>query len=219
VAAVGGFWAIYLAPRMMRIAHDMGVPLPSLTQGLMESGRVLSDYAPALVAVVAGVMALLVVLIVSPSARWYCPGLGRLQRLSVRSWVLQMLAILLEGGRPAPEALALLAEPGSMGGLVRRRLDRAHAAVCGGEPLAEGLHGAGLLPRTAIPLVKSAEAAHNVPWALAALGEQMADRAARGARRASLLLFTTAVFAVGVLVALLVMGMFLPLVKLLTEMT
>jgi type II secretory pathway component PulF len=101
---------------------------------------------------------------------------------------------------------------------VRRRLGEAHAAVCRGEALADVLYGAGLLPRNAIPLVRAAEAARNVPWALAELGEQMAGRAGRAARRASLLVFSAAVAAVGVLVGALVLGMFLPLVKLLTEM-
>jgi general secretion pathway protein F len=218
VTVVGGFWLTYLAPKMVRICRDMGVALPALTQGMMDVGDFLSNHGPAVGPAVAGVVALLILLIVSPTARWFCPGLGGLQRLSVRSWVLQMLAVLLEGGRPVPEALAVLAGPGSMGWLVRRRLRRAHAAVSGGEPLADSLCRAGLLPPRAAALVRAAEAARNLPWALAELGEQLAGRAARRARRTSLLLFTTAVVAVGVLIAVLVLGMFLPLVTLITEL-
>src|SRR5581483_339342 len=98
----------------------------------------------------------------------------------------RMLGALTAVGRPAPEALGLLADAPAMPAVVRRRLWRAGLAVNRGEGLAPALRAAGLLPRSMAPLVQAAEKARTLPFALAELGELLAGKAVRVARRVSM---------------------------------
>jgi type II secretory pathway component PulF len=217
LGAVGTFWMVYLLPRMEHIFHEFGVELPLLTQYVIAAGAFLRNGQ--VIVTLKVVVALVILALVMPGLRWYFPVVGRLYRMSVQSRLLQMLGVLLEAGKPLPEALAVLAASGAFRLPVMQRLDRARALVTQGEALPDALHRTGLLPVRMIPLVRTAERAHNLPWALGEMGNTLAARTTWLTRRLSLAVFSIAVVAVGVLVGLLVGGMFLPLVKLLTEMS
>jgi type IV pilus assembly protein PilC len=139
--------------------------------------------------------------------------------MDVRSRVLKMLAVLLEVGRPVPQALDLLAGSGSFSLTARRRLAAACRAVKEGEPLADSLRRAGLLQPSMVPLVQAAERMRNVPWVLSELGESLANRAARLLRRISLVFLPASVLAVGLLVGFIVLGMFMPLIAIITRLS
>jgi type IV pilus assembly protein PilC len=98
-----------------------------------------------------------------------------------------------------------------------RRLKQVCFQVEQGEPLAKPLHRHGLLPAAMVPLVQAAERAHNLPWALAELGDHLADRTAVRVRRVLQTFFPLSVFAIGLLIGFVVVGMFLPLLKLMAE--
>src|SRR5438094_8666474 len=119
-----------------------------------------------------------------------------------------MLAALVEVGRPAPEALGLLADAPDVPFVVRRHLDRAESAVARGEPLAAALRDAGLLPKSMVPLVQSSERLRTLPFALGELGDLLSGRAVRIARRVSLVVGPLLVVAVGVLVGFICVAMF-----------
>jgi type IV pilus assembly protein PilC len=215
---VGTFWALFLLPRMERIYHDFGMELPALTSSLVDTGPFLVNFGGLITLGVLICVTLLVLAIVNPGVRWHVPGLGRLDRMNVQSRVLKMLGVLVEAGKPLPEALAVLADSSSFPEAVQERLSAAGAAVELGEPLPDSLLRAGLLSSSMVPLIRAAERSRNLGWALGELGDSLSGRAARLLRRSSLALFPAAVVAVGVLVALMVLGMFLPLVKLISEL-
>jgi type II secretory pathway component PulF len=169
-------------------------------------------------AVLAAVILLAAVLIVSPTVRWYLPVFGRLYRWEVQGVVLRMLGALLDAGRPVPEALGLLGEAGDLPGVAQRRLRKARRVVERGEPLATALRRANLLPASMAPLVQTSERTRTLPWALTELGELLAGRAIRMARRVSLVVGPALVIAVGVLVGFIVVGTFMPLIQLLTRL-
>jgi len=213
-----GFWMLYLLPKMLRIFDEFGVELPALTLQLSEVGTTIEEHGWVISQGLVAAVVLGTLVVFSPAVRWYVPVLGRLYRMSVQSRVLKMLGVLLEAGKPLPEALAVLADSGALPGGMGSRLDAARRAAEQGEPLPEALSRGGLLPASMAPLVRAAERARNLPWALTELGEALAARAARRARQLSLAVFPAAVVAVGVLVGLMVAGMFLPLVKLISEL-
>jgi type IV pilus assembly protein PilC len=219
VLGVTTFWTTRLLPRMERIFGDFQMGLPEGTQQLIETGRWLQDYGWAVSLAILGCVGALVVLIVSPTVRWYTPGVGRLYQMSVQSRVLSMLGVLLEAGRPVPQALDLLADQEEPGAVVHERLQDVEEAVSQGGSLAESLGKAGLLSRSGVALVQAGERACNLPWVLGELGEQLAVRTVRLSQQISLALFPIAVAAVGIIVGFLVVGMFLPLVKLITELS
>jgi type IV pilus assembly protein PilC len=160
------------------------------------------------------VVALLVLLLVSPAFRWYFPVVGHLYAGYLRTQVLQALAFLLRAGRPAPEALDTLAESDALVAGVRERLEEVCSRVEGGEPLADSLRWGRLLPRAMVPLLRTAERAGNLPWALGELADLLAQRSARRLQRLSLILFPVAIVGVGLLVGVMVLGIYMPLITL-----
>jgi type IV pilus assembly protein PilC len=212
------FWLNIILPRFERIFKEFGEDLPEETQRLMAVREAFHDFLAIAPAVVLGVAAAVVALLVSSTLRWYVPGVARLYRRHARGHVLKMLAVLLRAGTPAPEALALLADWRYFAPAVRRRLRAAGRRVEHGEPLADGLRQARLLPAALVPLVQAAERAQNLPWALAELGETLGDRTVRGLRRLSQFLSPLCVSAIGLLVGVIVLGMFMPMIALITSL-
>jgi hypothetical protein len=137
LAAVGTFWLTFLLPRMQRIFHDFGMELPGLTTRLADTWAFLQSSAGGLVSL--AVTAGLALALWRPGVRWYVPGPGRLYRMSVQSRVLKMLAVLVDAGKPLPEALAVLADSASFPRAVVGRLNVAGSAVGLGEPLPDSL--------------------------------------------------------------------------------
>jgi protein transport protein HofC len=218
ITGIGGFLHVQIMPKMKKIFEDFGTSLPDMTsrfgrvfEFLQESGRLVG-------LVVMAVLGLASVLIASPGARWHLPILGRIYRWEVQGLVLRMLGALLEAGQPLPDALQRLADADEFPPVVRRYIDSARRDVSAGEPLAAALRRAGLLPRSMITLVQTAERLNNLPWALGEMGELLSGRAVRMARRISMVLAPILVLAVGAVVACVAIGMFMPLVSLLTRL-
>jgi protein transport protein HofC len=218
ITGIGGFLHVQIMPKMRKIFSDFDEPLPAMTSRLgwlfdflRESERLVG------LVVMSGILAVSV-LIASPAVRWHLPLLGRLYRWDVQGLVLRMLGALLEAGRPAPEALERLAAAEEFPPVVRRCIDSAHRRVVAGEPLAASLRRAGLLPQSMVALVQTAERLNNLPWALREMGELLSGRAVRMARRTSLVVAPLLVLAVGAVVACVAVGMFMPLISLLTRL-
>ena len=219
ISGITVFWATFLLPRMERIFHDFKTPLPPLTKYVGSFGRNLTDYGGLVVLPLAAVPIVAVILLYTPTPLWYVPVFGRVYRLSLQSRVLRMLAVLLQAGRPVPEALAILADSGGFPPKAMRLLNSARRAVENGEPLAESLRRSGFLQPAMVPLLQAAERVHNLPWAMAELGETLVVRLARLLRRVSLAVMPVCLFGVGALVGLTGLGMYLPLIQLLTRLT
>jgi type IV pilus assembly protein PilC len=212
INAVLVFWMLYLAPKFERILHDMNVSMPPQTERVLALGTLAFDYSWALGLILPLLAGLLALLLGSPDIRWYFPLVGRLYRGYVCSRILQALSFLLKTGQPAPEALGVLAESGCFVGGARRRLEAVRRRVEQGEPLPESLRRGWILPRSMVPLLRAAERAGNLPWALAELAEVMAGRAARRVQRVGMALSPVPLIGVGVLVGMIVVGVFQPLI-------
>ena len=216
ISAIMGWWMTWVAPRMMRIFQDFDMELPELTWQLIDLWE---PFVHGLGWGVLGLAALLGLWLASSAVRWYFPGLGRLYRMRVQSQLLKMLALLLDTDKPVPESLAVLASSGYFARVVRKRLNAVRYRVEQGEPLADSLRRKGLLPSAMVPLVQAAERARNLPWALAELGENRANRRVRNLRRISLLLFPVIVVVIGLMVGFIVLGMFFPVVEIITRLS
>jgi type II secretory pathway component PulF len=219
ISGITTFLMTAIMPKLERIFSDFGEELPEVTQWLVTAWDEFSDYQFLVSAAFPALILLAAVLIANPTARWHLPFFGRLYRWEAQGLVLRMLGTLLEVGRPAPESLALLAEAGEFPPVVRRCLASAQRAVQRGEPLDRALRRAGLLPASMAPLVQAAGRSRTLPWALGELGDLLAGRAVRVARRVSLVAFPALVVAVGALVCFIVLGMFMPLIQLLTRLS
>jgi type IV pilus assembly protein PilC len=208
------FWMIFIAPRFQRIYREFKMDMPEATVRAMDLGYLAETYSWIVSLAVPVLAALLVLLLVSPSFRWHFPVVGRLYAEYVRSQILQALSFLLKAGQPAPEALGVLSESDALVGGARRRLRAVCRQVEQGGPLADSLRWGSLLPRAMVPLLRTAEHAGNLPWALGELADLLAQRSARRVQRYSLLLFPVPVVGMGVLVGVIVLGLFMPLITL-----
>jgi type II secretory pathway component PulF len=216
LSGITGFWMTWIVPRLLRIFEDFDIELPALSEQLIDLWQ---PFVDALRWGFLGLAGLLLLLGISSTVRWYFPGLGRLYRMKVQSQVLKMLSLLLETGKPVPESLAVLAGAGHFSRTVRRRLNAVRQRVEQGEPLADSLRRRGLLPPNLVPLVQAAERARNLPWALGELGDNRANWRIRSLRRISLLFFPAIMVVIGFMVGCMVLGMFLPLVEIMTRLS
>lgn len=225
VGGVATFLAFYVVPKYRTIFKELHQDLPPVTAELfrvMDGVATLdvSDEAVATGALVAlGVVGLAAVVVFSPLLRWHLPVLGRVFRWETQGLVLRMLATLFDSGWPAPRALGFLAGSAAVPGVVRRRLVRAQYATARGDPLADALRRAGLLPAGMAPLVAASERTRTLPFALGELGDLLAGRAVRAVRRVSLVAGPTLVVAVGAAVGFIALGVFTPLIHVLTRLS
>jgi type II secretory pathway component PulF len=190
------------------------VEFPKLTTQVIEAAELGLNYGlPALLLV-----ALLgTALLGTSNLSWYIPGFGWIPRRAAQSRVLHLLSIMLQTGKPIPQSLELVANM-PVGRLLQRKILRAQSDVERGQPFAESLCGAGLLPGTMTALVQAAERAGNLPWALGEMALTLHDRLVRAIQRLIEAFFPIAVLAVAALVAFIVTGMYIPIVKLIEQL-
>lgn len=218
IATLVSFMGIFIVPKFQKIFGKFGVGLPPITLRLINQMDFVMEYW---YVVILGVLFFLLLALLpafSSTVRWYFPGLGAVYRRNARSRVLQALALLLETGQTLPEAMTLMAGL-PLGSMVLHRLKAAQYRIEHGEPLADSLLDAGLLTMSMIPLVHAAERAGNLPWALAELADTLYNRTLRVIQRIMQALFPLSVVAVGLLVGYVVVALFIPLVKLVTELS
>ncbi len=218
MAGLTMFWITNVFPRMERIYGEFGLELPEATQRLVRIEQFTADNAGIMMLIVLGVIALVVLLFSSSWIRWHFPILGRVYQRHQQSNVLKLLSALLRVDTPTPRAIEVLATSNYFDRAVRRRLVAVGTQLEQGAPLAETLHGNGLLPRSMVALVQAAGRVHNLPWALGELGESMGERTVRSLRRFSQFFAPLLVMAVGLLVAVEVLGIFSPVIDIVTRL-
>jgi len=219
ITGITAFWMIFIGPRIVRIFKDFKEELPWQTATLMNGWGGLMGQNWAVVFAFMLVSGLIILVIASPTVRWYCPGVGRFYRRGVQSKLMKMLSVLLDAGKTLPQALEVLTDSGYFPEAVNRRLDDACEQVEQGEPWTDSLRRVGLLPASVVPLLHAAERVHNLPWALAEVGESQATRTFRLLHRLTLVFSPAIICGVGLLVGFIVYGMFIPLTHLITKMS
>jgi type IV pilus assembly protein PilC len=217
---VTGVWMENMLPKLQRIFAEFGEPLPETTDQLASTWEAITDEENLRFAAFGCVVLIAVVsiLIFSSYVRWYLPGVGRLYRMHVQGRALRMLGLMLDAGKPVPEALDLLSQSGYFAPAARRQLRGVRKRVEQGETLADSLRRRKLLPKAMAPLVQAAERMRNLPWALKELGENRIGRLQRVLQRLSMGLTPVFVIAIGLMVGFIALGMFTPLVTLVTVM-
>jgi len=218
VAGITTFLTLAILPKFEKIFKDFDEKLPAVTLAIVDVFAWLDTYAIltsiAKVLLVAGIS----LAIANPTARWHMPILGRLYRSGIQATVLRTLGRLLAAGQTVSQSLEFLGESEDLPLVVKRRLRDAHTIVERGETLDAALERVGLLPRSMSPLVRAAERVRTLPWALGELGDHLAGRAFRMVRRLSLIVSPLMLLAVGFMVAFVVIGIFMPLIQLISRL-
>jgi type II secretory pathway component PulF len=145
------------------------------------------------------------------------PGIWRLFKRFDGALVMRALALATRRQLPLPVGLRVVADTYPMN-IVSGRLDKAAARVEAGMPWCDSLLQTGLISRADAAVLNAAERTGNLDWAL----EETADSALRRELyRIQVLLqvlFPIALLAVAAVVFVFVVGLFLPLVKLIESL-
>jgi type II secretory pathway component PulF len=218
ISTILSFIGYFIIPKFKKIFLDFGVDLPYETRALLFQTDMVVQHWYIVLLGVQGILMAVVILAFSSTARWFFPGLGAVYRRAVRSRVLRVMGLLLESGKPLPESFAVLLQL-PLGHAVLTRLDDARSMINEGSPLGESLLAVGLLPARMLPLLRTAERAGNLPWALMEMADSLYQHTMRLIKSIMQVVFPVIVVALGVLVGLVVVSLFIPVVKLITELS
>jgi type IV pilus assembly protein PilC len=141
------------------------------------------------------------------------PGVQWLVRRMDNALVMRTLAVAVADQRPLPEAVELLSRVHPKRN-VRARLFRASQKMARGQQWTKSLQSARLLQPVESALFEAAERAGNLAWALEEMADSSVRRALYRLRVVVNILFPCGLLVLGVLVGMLVVGLFLPLIGL-----
>ncbi len=216
-----GFLMYYIIPKFKKICDDFGTELPGMTKTLIAMSDAVVNYwylAAPVFLLTGGV-----VVAAATSCYYGWPVLwqqwaGRWIVRPHASDVLRSLAGTVEVGASLERGLdPFVSSSGPI--LLQRRAAAMRLALSQGEPCWELLARAGFLRDSEVVLIEAAQRAGNLPWALHTLADSL-DRHLCFRFTAILeLLRPVAILILGVIVGFVVIAMFMPLVKLLNDLS
>jgi type II secretory pathway component PulF len=217
------FACLVLVPQFEVIFRDFSLPIPKLTAVLFEISHVFLWAWPGLVAVlvlcfVVWVLDLLLNRSIRSSLVGRIPLVGGVWRWTSLAEFFHLLALLLEGEVPMPEALRLAGD-----GVGDRSLKRAgeHVArsVESGRSLADSMESDRRFPRGFILLLRWAEKPGSLPDVLHMIGQMFEVRAEERLTFAAILTSTISVTLIVCGAFLVILGLMLPLVTLISKLS
>lgn len=140
------------------------------------------------------------------------PVIGRLYRATVLSRMAEGMAVLIGAGCDVPEALRLGAVSSGSGLLVQDS-EAVSQQVERGTNLLEAGHGTRILPRLFLYSIQLGAQRNELQDNLNSLGEMYADQARVGQSQLQTILLPGMIVGIGVLVAMAIVGMLLPIVQ------
>ena len=214
------FVALWIVPQFRKIFEDFGAELPSLTRWVLA----VSQYGVwCLLGAIGGVLAVWLILrLVAPAAAvrlgYLVPVVGPMAYWSRITQFSRMMELLLEQQVPAPQALRLCAE-GLREPDLANGCRQAAATVESGSGIAEALAGHRQFPPTLTPFLQWGQKTANLPAAFQAAAEAFEARAKGDMALLEAVLLPVTLLAILSGVGFLVMGLFLPLISLIQNLT
>ncbi len=204
--------------------YDFGIDLPPVTIALIYLSRFLNESGVILLLILVAMLPILWYLTRGGGQSWRrrvsgsLPLIGPLGRFSAMAEFSHLLAILLECKLPMPEALPLAADGVRDPDLART--SRAIAdEIAAGKTLAEAAPSARVFPPGFTRLLTWAEENQSLPEALRLAGEIFEGRARTQAAIIGIFAFVLVVVLVLLGLQLIASGMFLPLIRLISELS
>ncbi|MCX7428371.1 MAG: type II secretion system F family protein [Planctomycetia bacterium] len=209
-----------IVPAYRKIFQDFDTELPERTKLLFSVADAFSSYwylsMPLFFALVA--VAVYVLLRYTGWVTWNPPGIQRLARRYDTAAILDALALVAESQRPMTEGLATLART-YPSYAIRRRLQLAWEDVTAGADWREALLARQLINRADFAVLGAASRVGNLGWALRELADSSRRRLTYRLHALVQVLFPLAIGLVGLTVMFFVVGLFMPLVALIQNLT
>lgn len=216
------FVMLKIVPIFQRMFEEFGLKLPAMTILVIDGSKwfVKFGWMPIL-----PLLALLMPTFLLAGLLYYAgwfprnlPVVWRLFRRYDGALIMRGLALAIRRGLPVPEALHLVADSYPLS-IIRWRLHSAAERVEGGMDWCQSLRQATLISRADAAVLRAAQRAGNLPWALEEMADSSMRRQVLYIMALLQLLFPVALLAVGLFVAFFVCGLFLPLIALIQGLT
>ncbi|MFK7818926.1 MAG: type II secretion system F family protein [Planctomycetaceae bacterium] len=212
-----GFLMVWVIPKFKKIFQDFGAELPKLTLGLVEfcDGPGFLLLSP------------LALCAFSIPFLWLASVFGfRVNILNVRNFfprmdtgpILRQLGVVVSGGKSLTDGLHAIStrHPNTS---TWKRMSAVYEGVMAGEHPWVMMQDQKLLRRHERKLLESAERAGNLGWALKLLGRQIESRQDDAVRSVLALMRPLAVLAIGFVIGFAAVAMYIPLIKLVNDLS
>jgi len=146
------------------------------------------------------------------------PVIGRLYHNSVLSRMAEAMAVLIGAGCDIPESLRLGAVSSGSGRLVLES-DVAAQQIERGANILEAGQGMSMLPRLFLYSIQLGAQRNELQDNLYSLGEMYADQARIGQSRLQMFLLPMMIIALGGVIAIAILAMFLPMIQVITSLS
>ncbi len=217
---VSGFVLYYVVPRLESIYSDFNIALPDVTIMVVKASQYLVIFGPFTSLVPLAQVALLIFLPFSflGWGNYSVPVFDRLLGRRHTALVLRSLSLIVEGGKPISLGLGVLADhyPAFW---FRRKLRGTNSYVRGGVGWIEALLRHRVINAADSAVLTSAESVGNLAWALEELAETAERRLASRVQLVVQTFFPLVIVILGIVVFILATAYFLPLVRLIQNLT
>jgi type IV pilus assembly protein PilC len=224
-AAIVLFMLVYLVPNFRKIILDFGAEAPLSTRFLFGISDIVTRFAPFVIGVLAVIAVTTYVAYrlfqgrgLANSIARRIPWFGSLWHWTAMAQFCHLLAIMLENRVPLPKAL-LLAGDGTEDDGVRAGSRQMAAAVAAGEPLVATGRVMRGFPAAFIQVVTEHKQTDALPGALHAIADFFEGRSRLQGNFLAAVCGPIVILVVGIVIGMMVIGMFTPLVKLLNELS
>lgn len=207
------FIFVKIVPALYIVFTDFDSELPAMTQLLIDYANTVS---PVLV-----LLSLSTVLLLGYSALNYvgwAPSPGWVRRQFERGRVLRALALGAERETPLPEVLATLTGQQPLG-WVWYKLKLVEGQLWKGMNWCDSLRSSGLIRAGEAAILQAAERAGNLPWALREVASRAEERLVYRLELVLQIVSPLVVVLLGGVVGFIVIALFLPLVKLIADLS
>ncbi len=217
-----GFVMYYIIPKFKKIFDDFGTELPEMTKTAIHVSDFIVNYwyliAVPLVAVLALARQYLVNVRHTSEAAAIVDLLGRFHVRLHAPEILRSLATAISSGQPITAAVKVFAQqPGPP--LVQTTIDTFIRRVQQGEAAWDELRVLGILRGSEQKVIESAMRAGNLPWALDTLADNLERRWTYRFNLFGSVLRPVLVLAVSIPIGYFAIAMFMPMIKLLNDLS
>jgi type IV pilus assembly protein PilC len=227
---IGTFLMLKIVPAMSQIYAEFALELPLATEYLIRVADAVA-FGPKLralplpiqiaVDVVYSLLLLAALVFIVGSILYYLGWitwepwlLRRLWRRMHTAWILRYLGFLVEQGRPLEQAVRLLAA-NYPAGYIAQRLYHAAGLLAGGQHWCDALLAQRLIRPSDAGVLRAAERADNLSWALAEMSESNLRRLGLRLRAFLGAAFPLVIVFFGVVIFAVVVSLFLPMPRML----
>jgi len=218
---VVSFVMIFIIPKFKRIFEGFGVELPNLTILLISLSDWTMSYWYLILFPAFSLLCFLAWLMFMASLRYLKTGHVMFSENHPRYWtpmILRLLSVVVSTGKSLGEGIHCILkelEPGR----TSRQLSGVRQSVYAGVNCWDALRSHGFLNRREVRFLESSAKTHHLDWGLQHLSRSLELRRGRWVRWLQAVVQPTSILMAGIIVAFIVIALFLPLIKLLNDLS